>query len=38
MVIDKSRPSEKTGTLPKKKVQEILDHIARVLGQGNKPD
>jgi mRNA interferase MazF len=37
MVIDKSRLSEKTGTLPKKKVQEIITHIAWVLGQGSMP-
>jgi hypothetical protein len=38
MVIDKSRLLEKTGTLPKKKCQEIISHIIWVLGQGKMPD
>jgi mRNA interferase MazF len=37
MVIDKSRLREKTGTLPKKKRQDIINHIIWVLGQGNVP-
>jgi mRNA interferase MazF len=37
MVIDKSRLREKTGTLPKKKSQEIISHIIWVLGQGRIP-
>ena len=37
MVIDKSRLLEKTGTLPKKKCQEIISHIIWVLGQGKIP-
>jgi mRNA interferase MazF len=38
MVIDKSRLSEKSGTLPKKKMQDIINHIIWVLGQGRIPD
>ncbi len=38
MVIDESRLSEKTGTLPKKKMQDIINHIIWVLGQGKVPD
>ncbi len=38
MVIDKSRLSEKTGTLPKKKIQDIINHIVWVLGQGKIPE
>ena len=38
MVIDKSRLSEKAGTLPKKKLQNIMSHITWVLGQGKIPD
>ena len=37
MVIDKSRLNEKIGTLPKKKVQDIINHIIWVLGQSNVP-
>jgi hypothetical protein len=37
MVIDKSRLNEKTGTLPKKKMQDIINHIIWVLGQGKVP-
>ena len=37
MVIDKSRLSEKTGTLTKKKMQDIMNHIIWVLGQCNVP-
>jgi mRNA interferase MazF len=37
MVIDKSRLLEKTGTLPKKKCEEIINHIIWVLGQGKIP-
>lgn len=36
-VIDKSRLIEKTGTLPKKKIQDIIDHIIWVLGQSKLP-
>ena len=38
MVIDKGRLNEKTGTLPKKKLQDILNHITWVLGRGKIPD
>ena len=38
MVIDKSRLNEKTGTLPKKKMQDILNHIIWVLGQCKAPN
>ena len=38
MVMDKSRLSEKIGTLPKKKMQDIINHIIWVLGQGKVPD
>ena len=38
MVIDKSRLREKTGTLPKNKIQDIINHIIWVLGQGKVPD
>jgi mRNA interferase MazF len=38
MVIDKSRLSEKTGTLPKNKMQDIMNHIVWVLGQGKIPE
>ena len=37
MVIDKSRLREKTGTLPKKKCQEIISNIIWVLGHGKIP-
>ena len=37
MVIDKSRLLEKTGTVPKKKCQEIISHIIWVLRQGKIP-
>ena len=37
MVIDKNRLNEKTGTLPKKKMQAITNHIIWVLGQGQVP-
>ena len=37
MVIDKSRLSEKTGTLPKEKIQDIINHMTWVLGQGKVP-
>jgi mRNA interferase MazF len=37
MVIDKSRLSEKTGTLPKNRMQDIMDHIIWILGQGYVP-
>ena len=37
MVIDKSRLGEKTGTLSKKKRQDIINHIIWVLGQGIAP-
>ncbi len=37
MVIDKSRLTEKTGTLPKKKIQNIINHIIWVLGQSKIP-
>jgi mRNA interferase MazF len=32
MVIDKSRLDEKTGTLPKNKLQDIIDHMVWVIG------
>ena len=38
MVIDKSRLEEKIGTLPKKKRQDIINHIIWVLGQGQVPE
>jgi len=38
MVIDKSRLNEKTGTLPKEKMQKIISHIIWVLGHGRVPD
>ena len=37
MVIDKSRLSEKIGTLTKKRMQDVMNHIIWVLGQGNVP-
>ena len=37
MVIDKGRLSDKTGTLSKKRRQDIINHIIWVLGQGNVP-
>jgi hypothetical protein len=37
MVLDKSRLGEKTGTLPKKRMLDIINHIIWVLGQGNVP-
>jgi mRNA interferase MazF len=37
MVIDKSRLAEKTGTLPKNKIQDIINHIIWVLGQSQMP-
>jgi len=37
MVIDKSRLGEMTGTLSKKKRQDIINHIIWVLGQGIVP-
>jgi mRNA interferase MazF len=37
MMINKSRLSEKTGTLPKKRIEDIIHHIIWVLGQGNVP-
>lgn len=38
MVIDKSRLREKTGTLPKNKIQDIINHIIWVLGQSKAPN
>lgn len=38
MVIDKSRLSEKTGTLPKNKIQDIINHIIWALGPGKLPN
>ncbi len=38
MVIDKSRLKEKTGTLPKIKIQDIINHIIWELGQGKVPE
>lgn len=35
MVIDKGRLNEKTGTLPKKKLQDILNNISWVMGRGS---
>jgi mRNA interferase MazF len=37
MVLDKSPLGEKTGTLPKMRMQDIINHIIWVLGQGNVP-
>ena len=37
MVVDKNRLIEKIGTLPKKKMQDILNHIIWVLGQSKIP-
>ena len=37
MVIDKRRLVEKTGTLPRKKMQDIMNHIIWVLGQSKIP-
>ena len=36
-VIDKRRLTEKTGTLPKKKMQDIINHVIWVLGQSKIP-
>ena len=37
MVIDKGRITEKIGTLPNRKTQEIIDHVIWVLGRGKAP-
>ena len=37
MVIDKSRLAEKTGTLPKNKIQDIINYIIWALGQSKMP-
>ena len=37
MVIDKSRLNKKTVTLPKKKMQDIVNHIIWVLGKSKTP-
>ena len=36
-VIDKRRLTEKTGTLPKKKMQDIINHIIWVMGRSKIP-
>ena len=37
MVIDKSRITEKIGTLPNRKTQKIIGHVIWVLGWGKAP-
>jgi mRNA interferase MazF len=37
MVIDKRRLTERTGTLPKNKIQDIINHIIWALGRSKIP-